>query len=57
MKSNDYPELKYIQGAFITPDMLVQLVNYVKTKEYDFSNKFLINRIVFKLLLMRESLA
>lgn len=40
LKSNDYPEPIYIQGAYIAPDMLAQLVNYIKKRDYDFDNKF-----------------
>ncbi len=42
LKSNDYPEPMYIQGAFISSDMLEQLVDKIKQSEYDFGNKFLI---------------
>lgn len=42
LKSNDYPEPIYIQGAFISQDMLVQLVNSIKERDYDCDNKFTI---------------
>lgn len=41
-KSNNYPDPIYLQGAYISDDELAELVNCVKVKEYDFSNKFLI---------------
>jgi len=42
LKSNDHLEPLYIQGAFISPNALTGLVDYVKAKEYDLGNKFLI---------------
>lgn len=42
LKSNDYPDPIHLQGAYISPDEAVELVNYVKAKEYDLRNKFLI---------------
>lgn len=41
-KSNNYPNPIYLQGAYISDDEVDELVNYVKAKEHDFSNKFLI---------------
>lgn len=41
-KSNDYPDPIYLQGAYISDDEIIELVRYVKDKEYDFSNKFVI---------------
>lgn len=41
-KSDNYPDPIYLQGAYISDDEAAELVNYVKAKEYDFSNKFLI---------------
>lgn len=43
LKSSDYPEPIYLQGAFISPDMLIQLVNSIKGRDYDFDNKFIIS--------------
>lgn len=42
LKSNDYPDPMYIQGAFISTDELAQLVDYIKRKVYDLDNKFTI---------------
>lgn len=42
MKSNDYSDPMYIQGAFISPDEIVQLVNFIKEKVYDPDSKFTI---------------
>lgn len=41
-KSNNYPNPIYLQGAYISDDEVIELVNYVKAKEHDFGNKFLI---------------
>lgn len=41
-KSYNYPSPIYLQGAYISEDEVVELVNYVKSKEHDFSYKFLI---------------
>lgn len=41
-KSNNYSNPIYLQGAYISDDEVIELVNYVKAKEHDFANKFLI---------------
>ena len=41
-KSNNYPDPIYLQGAYISDDEVIELVNYVRAKENDFSNKFVI---------------
>lgn len=53
LKANDYPEPIYIQGAFISSDMLVQLVDNVKEREHDLDNKFLIPELDISELPMR----
>lgn len=42
LKSSAYPEPLYIQGAFISSDMLTKLLDDIKAKKYDFANKFTI---------------
>ncbi len=41
-KAHNYSAPIYLQRAYISDDEAAELVNYVKAKENDFSNKFLI---------------
>ena len=45
-KSDNYPDPIYLQGAYISDDKVIELVNYVKAKEHDFSNKFVIPELI-----------
>jgi len=44
-KSNENPEPVYLQGAYMDTEEIKRLVAYIKSKSYDFTNKFVIPEI------------
>lgn len=41
-KSNEYPDSVYLQGAYISPEEAVRIVDRIKSADHDLSNKFLV---------------